>query len=122
MRAIVRQVLGTAAAFALALQTALWGIAPMHAALPTDPLTVVCHSEASASTDPAPAGLPSAPARACDHCNLCNASAPPLLPETLLAGHFGPAAAFHIPYPLDTERRDDVVALSRLARGPPVFA
>ena len=122
MQALIRQILGMAAAFALALQTALWGIAPMHAALPIDPLAVICHSEASNSTDPAPDGLPSAPAHACDHCNLCNASAPPLPQDTLLAGRFAPTPTFQAPYLVDTARHDDVVTHSRLARGPPAFA
>jgi hypothetical protein len=51
MRAGIRQVLGTAAGFALALHTALWGIAPAHAGYPVDPFALICHG---GTTAPAP--------------------------------------------------------------------
>jgi hypothetical protein len=122
MRARFRQILGTAAAFALALQTALWGIAPMAAALAIDPFSVICHSQASAPTDPATDRAPLSPTHACDHCNLCNASGPQLPPNTPLVGHFAPSRALHVLCPVDTAPRSDRVIHSSLARGPPAFA
>lgn len=122
MRAGIRQIVGTAAAFALALQTALWGIAPVGAAQPADPFAVICHSEASASADTAPDDRSPAPAHACDHCNLCSASTPPLRPDTSFVAHVGPTRTLHVLHPTNGARHDHVVVDSRLARGPPVFA
>ena len=67
MRAGIRQVLGTAAGFALALHTALWGIAPTHAASSVDPFAVICHSGTTAAS-PAPDDSLPTPAQPCDHC------------------------------------------------------
>src|SRR5262245_10128172 len=122
MRAGIRQVLGMAAGLALALHTALWGIAPTHAGYPVDPFAVSCHS---GTTAPANLGadndLPT-PGQPCDHCNLCSVAAPPIPPDTTLVADFKPTRTLQLLYPANVACRGDVIADSRSARGPPAFA
>lgn len=122
MRAGIKRFLVAGAAFAIALQTALWGIAPTHAALPVDPFTVICHSEASGPTDRSSDEAPLSPSHACEHCNLCTAFAPPLPPDTALAANLGPTRTLQILRPVNIARHDGSVVSSNLARGPPAFA
>ena len=122
MQAGIRQIVGTAAAFALALNAALWGIAPTYAALPIDPFAIICHSETPATGTSAPDNLPLAPTHACNHCILCSAAAPPVTPgaETLVAD-FEPTKTLQVLYPANPACHDHVIADSRSARGPPCF-
>ena len=121
MRAGIRQVLGTAAGFALALHTALWGIAPTHAGYPVDPFAVICHGTTTPENSAPDDSLPR-PAQACDHCNLCSVAAPPIPPDTTLVADFGPARTLQVLYPANVAFKGDVIADSRSARGPPAFA
>jgi hypothetical protein len=122
MRAGIRQVLGTAAALALAFHTALWGIAPTYAGHPVDPFAVICHSGTTAPASPgADDSLPT-PAQPCDHCNLCSVVAPPIAPDTTLVADFGPRTTLQVLYPANVACKGDVIADSRSARGPPAFA
>src|SRR5262245_50569103 len=107
--------------YTVALHTALWGIAPRYSALPVEPLSIICHSEASGPSHPAPIDgpLPSGP---CDHCKLCSAVTPPVPPETVLVTCFRPAQTSQVLRPVDVVRHDAVAANPKLARGPPVFA
>jgi len=122
MRAGIRQFLGAVAALALALQTVAWGIAPAPGPASVDPFSVICHSDASAAVDPASDQGPLEPAHACDHCNLCSASAPPLPPATTIAAYVTPAPESSAPPSVDNRRHDAVVGKPGLARGPPSIA
>jgi hypothetical protein len=122
MRALVRRTVTVLAIYTIALHTVLWAaVAPFTAAPPVDPLTVVCHSEASAPADPAPHG-PISPAHACDHCNLCSAAAVPLAPNMSVVGRIEPVRTLSILHPANASRRDDVAVDPKLARGPPAIA
>jgi len=122
MRAGIRQFLGAVAAMALALHTVAWGIAPASGLVAVDPFSVICHSEGSAPVDPATDHSPLVPAQACDHCNLCSASATPLPPSAANAGYTKPTQALVVPRPIDSPRHDAVVGEAHLARGPPSIA
>jgi len=122
MQAGIRQFLGAMAAMALALHTVAWGIAPAPAPASVDPFSVICHSDALAAVDPASDQSPQAPAHACDHCNLCSASAPPLPPGTTIAAYVTPSPESAVPPPIDNRRHDAVVGEPGLARGPPSIA
>ena len=109
------------AIYTVALHTTLWGIAPAHSALPVDPLSVICHSEASAPANPTPIHGPLSSA-SCDHCNLCSAATPPVPLETALAIRFEPARTLRVLRPVNLARHDGIASDSKLARGPPAFA
>ena len=83
MRTGVRQVLGIVAIMAIALHTALWGVAPVHvSASAVDPFSVICHSgtEAGDTAKEIPANPASTPSRPCDHCNSVERQLRPLFP------------------------------------------
>jgi hypothetical protein len=122
MRAGIRQFLGAVAAMALALHTVAWGIVPAPGPASVDPFSVICHSDASAAVDPTSDQSPLAPTHACDHCNLCSASAPPLPHGTAIAAYVTPAPESAVPPPIDNPRHDAVVGEPGLARGPPSIA
>jgi hypothetical protein len=122
MRAGIRQVLGTAAAFALALHTALWGIAPAHAGYPVDPFAVICHGGTTAAATPAADDSLPTLGQPCDHCNLCSVATPPIPPDATLVADFGPTRTLQVLYPANVACKGDVIADSRSARGPPAFA
>jgi hypothetical protein len=123
MRTGTRQFLSIVMAIAVALHTGLWAaVAPFAAASAVDPFTVICHSGTSAPAEQAPAHGPLTPAHACDHCNLCSAATPPLVPDTALVVRFEPERALEVLRPVDIARHDDVAAKPNLARGPPAFA
>jgi len=121
MRVGIRQFLGAVAAMALALHTVAWGIVPASEPASVDPFSVICHNDASAAVDPAYDQSPLAPTHACDHCNLCNVSAPPLPHGTAIAAYATPAPE-SVPPPIDSPRHDAVVGEPGLARGPPSIA
>ena len=122
MHAGLRQFRGAVAAFALFLQTIAWGIGPAPAPAVVDPFSVICHSDASAPVDPASDHGPPSPAHACDHCNLCSASAPPLPPGTTIAAYIKPVRTLAIPRSVDSTRHDTIIGEASLARSPPLFA
>jgi hypothetical protein len=123
MRPLVRQSVTLLAIYAIALHTVLWAaVTPLTAAPAFDPFTVICHSETSAPAEQAPGHSPFAPAHACDHCNLCNAAAPPLAPDTAVTARFEPVQTLRVLYPANIARHDDIAADPKLARGPPAFA
>jgi hypothetical protein len=108
---------------AVAMHAVLWvTFVPLAASPAVDPFTIICHSETSAPTDQAPTPGPLSPAHACDHCNLCSATTPPLTPDTVLAARFEPVRTLLILRPVHFARHGDVAAYPKLARGPPAFA
>ena len=117
---VLRRTVTVLAIYTIALHNALWSVVPAHSALPLDPFSVICHSEASASANPAPVHGPLSPA-SCDHCKLCSAVTPPLPPETFVT-RLEPLRTFQVLKLVDVVRRDAAVAHPKLARGPPVFA
>jgi hypothetical protein len=117
----IRQVLGTAAGLALALHTALWGIAPTYAGYPVDPFAVICHSGTTAPASPAADDNLPTPGQPCDHCNLCSVAVPPIPPDTTLVADFR-LRTLQVLYPANVACKGDVIADSRSARGPPAFA
>jgi hypothetical protein len=119
MRAGIRHFLGAVAAIALALHTVAWGIAPVPGLAAVDPFSVICHSEASAPGEPVSDHSPLAPAQACDHCNLCSASGPPLPPATAITAYVEPTQSSAIAPPIDNPRHNAIVGEAGLARGPP---
>ena len=107
----------------VALHTVLWAaVTPLIAAPAVDPFTVICHSETSAPAEQAPGHSPFAPAHACDHCNLCNAAAPLVAPDTAVTARFQPVRTLRVLHPANIARHDDIAADPKLARGPPAFA
>jgi hypothetical protein len=117
MRARNRQAVSWVAIFAVALHAVLWAAAPIAAA--SDPLTVICHSEATTADQPAPA---SAPARVCDHCNLCSAAPALAARDAIVSGQLAPPRLLQILRPASDLVRGHPATPSNRARGPPVFA
>lgn len=125
MRVGTRRVLSLVAIYAIALHAILWGAAVPLVARPTaDPFSVICHSGAQAASpaEQAPASPVSAPAHACDHCNLCSTMAPPPALDTVLAGHLTPAKLLQVLRPATAATRDGIANNPNRARGPPAFA
>jgi hypothetical protein len=91
-----------------------------------NPFAIICH--AVTQTSPAdqqklPAGQPSGPSKACDHCSLCTTT--PASFDTLdniIAGYLEPARLIDILRPADAPGRDSVTGTPHLARGPPSMA
>jgi hypothetical protein len=119
MRARNRQAVSWVAIFAVALHAVLWAAAPIAAGAATDPLTVICHSEATTADQPAPA---SAPARVCDHCNLCSAAPALASLDAIVAGQLAPPRLLQILRPASDLVHGQSATPSNRARGPPVFA
>jgi hypothetical protein len=115
-----RQSISWVAIYAIALHAILWGVAPMTAAPSTDPFSVICHSEAPAPTEQAPA----APVhtQACDHCNLCSAGPAPAALVAVFAGQLAPARLLQILQPVSAALAGHLATTPKLARGPPQFA
>ena len=123
MRTGTRQVLSVTAAFAIALHTVLWAaVAPMAATAAIDPFTIICHSEASGPAEEAPDHGALVPGHACDHCNLCNAAAPPATPDATVIAQLAPAEILLVLHPVNLAPRDGIATSPHLARGPPSFA
>jgi hypothetical protein len=112
--------IGWVAIYAIALHAILWGVAPMTAAPSTDPFSVICHSEAAAPAEKAPA----APAhtQACDHCNLCSAGPATAALFSVFAGQLMPARLLQILRPVSAILAGHLATTPKLARGPPQFA
>ena len=123
MRLLLRQSVTFLAIYTVALHAMLWGlVAPPTTTNAFDPLTVICHSEASAPAQQAPDRIPLAPAQACDQCNLCNAIVVPAVANTALMARFEPVQTLQVLGPVSIARRDEITADPKLARGPPAFA
>ena len=114
------------AIYAVALRVILLGLVPINiaSANAVDPFSVICHSTTGAGQAghqaPGKSGL--IPGRACEHCDLCNAIAPPEAPDYALAGTMAPARIIHVLRPHAAVPRRGVTSEPRLARGPPPFA
>jgi hypothetical protein len=112
MRA-VRRTVSVLAIYAVALHTILGG--GLFAAAGADPFQVICHSEA-APIDNAPA----TPAKVCDHCTLCNATAAGAPPLNLAAiAQLTPPRLLHVLHPVTDAARSAPFFQPNLARGPP---
>ena len=114
----IRRVLSLLAVYTIALHTILWGLAPLGPAAAIDPLSVICHA-ASVSGDEAPADQDRAPSHACDHCNLCSATAPPPSLDEILVGQLAPVSVLDVLRPASAAPRASLPVTPKLARGPP---
>ncbi len=123
MQAPIRRGISVTAVIAIALHTILWGaVAPSQAAGVPDPFSIICHSGADASpAEQTPDQTHLLPAHACDHCNLCSATATPTVNSALL-GQLGPADVLLVLRPDNVARRNSGAVYSHFARGPPSFA
>lgn len=119
MRAGTRQAVSWVAIFAVALHAVLWAAAPIATGAATDQLTVICHSEATAADQPAPASVP---ARICDHCNLCSAAPALAARGAIVSGRLAPPRLLQILRPASDLVRNHAATPPNRARGPPVFA
>ena len=121
----VRRALSLAAIYVVALHTILLGLVPVPAgeSVVDDPLSIICHSDAQAvaPAEQAPGRPDIIPGHACDHCNLCSASAAPVL-RSVLAGQLAPMRQLQVLLPASTAARSHLAITPHLARGPPNFA
>ena len=120
----IRRALSLAAIYVVALHTILLGIVPLPAvSVVDDSLSIICHSdvEAVAPAEQAPGRPDIIPGHACDHCNLCSVSAPPVL-RTVFAGQLAPMRLLQVLRPASTAVRSRLAITPHLARGPPNFA
>jgi hypothetical protein len=126
MRLGLRRSVTLLAIYAVALHVLLLGFAPIVANESTavDPFSVICHSltHAGALGDEAPVNPNLIPGHACDHCNLCNAAAPPPTPDVVLLGSLPPTRVLHTLRQFSTRVRIDTTSNPKLARGPPLSA
>jgi len=118
MRRGGRWIASVVAIYAIALHAILWGVAPMAAGPAADPFSVICHSEASAPVEQSP----TAPAHACDHCNLCSAAPAPAALNSIPVGQLAPARLLQVLQPASMAVRGHLATTPHLARGPPAFA
>lgn len=114
-----RRILSIVAIAAIALHAILWGIAPLSADPALDPFSVICHSETQAAVDQTPEGPAPASTHACDHCNLCSATAPLATLDTALVNQSVPAQLLPVRIPATAAGLADN---PNRARGPPRFA
>jgi hypothetical protein len=119
MRIGGRRTISLVAIYAIALHAILWTAAAQPAGAPFDPLAVICHSNAGAPGEQAPAD---APAKACDHCTLCSAAAPPPTPGTAPIVRLAPAKFLQILPPASPFAYDGTADNPNRTRGPPQFA
>jgi hypothetical protein len=122
MRARINRCLSVVAIFAIALHGVLLGLAPL-AASAGDPFSIICHSGASAQTgdEQAPSNSGRTP-QGCEHCNLCNAAAPPTALNAVVVGQLIPARLPQILQPASAVATAGLAASPKLAQGPPAFA
>lgn len=113
------------ALYAMALHVMLAAFAPLAAnnIAAVDPFSVICHSTGAPSAGDTGSQHPGLiPGKACEHCNLCSAVAPPPPSDLAVDVEFTP----HIVRPTiaagDVPPRIGVTADPKLARGPPSFA
>ena len=117
-----RRALGALAIVAIALHAILWGIAPLSAGPAADPFSVICHSDAAAPSEQAPAGPASVPVHACDHCNLCSATPNPVAPAFGVTIKLVPARIAHVLHPASAAVQTGITSNPNHTRGPPHFA
>jgi hypothetical protein len=113
------------ALYAMALHVLLAAFAPVAAGAGTnvDPFSVICHSGASdISGDSAPLHPALLPGKACEHCNLCSAAAPPPAPDVAFDIQFAPACVLHVLRPDNMPAPGGIAFEPKLARGPPPIA
>ncbi len=122
-----RKSVSVVAIYAVVLNTILWAsLMPAVSDPNVDALTVICHAitqTPSADQQRLPAGQPSGPSKACDHCSLCAttiASFDTL--DNILAGYLEPGRLIDVLRPADATRHDSVTDSPHLARGPPRVA
>ena len=122
MRTGLRRVLGIVAITAIAMHTALWsGTAARTVATAVDPFSVICHSGENAGPDRTPTNPISAPSHACDHCNLCGSTLPPVAAPVAAAVQLFPDRPFRVLEPAAAIPHGGVEVALKGARGPPVF-
>lgn len=118
-----RRSVGWVAIFAIALHTILAGLAPLAAAAPIDPFSVICHSAPAAAAPDGQTGQPAgAPSGPCDHCKLCGAVAVPTAPTTLADSNLAPNRLVRVLYPTSMAPAGGIAITPKLARGPPQIA
>jgi hypothetical protein len=122
MRLSVKRVVSWAAIYAVALHAILLGVSPIAASalIAGDPFSIICHSNTQAvATDQSPSRPDLVPGNACEHCNLCSASAPPPAPDVAANGVILPLPVTHILRPASSAPRVGLTSDPKLARGPP---
>jgi hypothetical protein len=126
MRIWLRRSVGLLAIYVIALTAILSVFAPAMPAGATatavDPFSVICHSGSTTQSDDGsgPAAPASLPAKACDHCTLCNAApAPAATFDGVVVAYLAPAKVLHAFVAYDSARHDDAGARPWQARGPP---
>jgi hypothetical protein len=110
------------ALYAMTLHVLLAALAPtaIGGGSTVDPFSVICHSSSpNASGDPAPRSPALIPGKACEHCNLCSAMAPPSAPDVALAIEYAPTRVLHVFRPAEMRAPADIASEPKLARGPP---
>lgn len=126
MRIGLRRTVSWMAIYAVALHAILLGLASVAAdtSAAVDPFSVICHNAASAGAagDEAPANPDLIPGHACEHCNLCSATAPPPAPDVAFNVDLRPARILHVLRPVSAAARTGVTSDPKLARGPPLTA
>ena len=122
MRLGGRRLLSLLAIYAIALHTILWGAGIPYAGASVDPFSVICHSEADAPAGQTPAEPASAPTHACDHCNICNAMAPPAPEPGAVIALLSPPSLLAILRPTMAVVPDGLSDNPNRARGPPAVA
>jgi hypothetical protein len=122
MRQGQRRILSALAICAVALHTVFLGFAPIGAAqaAASDPFSIICHSVAP--SDDAPGAVDHLlPGHACEHCNLCSATAPPTAPAIASNLTLAPARVSHVLNPVSAPPRAGIASDPKQARGPPAF-
>ena len=121
MRVWLRRSVGLLAIYVIALTTILSVAAPPTAGAAFDPFSVICHSgtdTAAATTETAPAQQ--SPAKACDHCTLCNAAPVAAVAfDGFVIGVLTPAKPPRAARPAVSVSHDDIGGSPRQAQGPP---
>jgi hypothetical protein len=118
----IKRIVGWAAIYLIALQTILLGLTPVvgFRSIFADPLLVICRSNdhAPTSSSGASGNEDHHPGNGCDHCTLCNTSAPPLVPFIALSNLFLVCLAL-ILRPFLLSPTVSCAVGFKLARGPP---
>jgi hypothetical protein len=109
------------AIYAVALTAILSVAAPQTAGAAVDPFSVICHSgtdTAAATTEKSPAQH--SPAKACDHCTLCNAAPIAAIAfDGYVIGVLTPAKPPRTARPAVSVSHDDIGGSPKQAQGPP---
>lgn len=119
MRVWLRRSVSLLAIYVIALATILSVAAPTAGAA-FDPFSVICHSgtdTAAATTETAPAQQ--SPAKACDHCTLCNAAPIGSGPVSVMAAQLAPPLVLQVLAPNSHVALLRPATAQHPARGPP---